>query len=97
MQILEIDPTGWSTVLRVGFLAACCTWGLAEALKPQLKRLAPNGWSRSGVRVGALLIGGACGWLCLPSGMGAVIGFAGGALSAAIVAAAKRVLNARSA
>tara|TARA_B100001123_G_scaffold407726_1_gene500218 strand:- start:63 stop:356 length:294 start_codon:yes stop_codon:yes gene_type:complete len=96
MQILEIDPTGWSTILRVGFLAACCTWGLAEALKPQLRRLTPDGWPRAGVRIGALGIGSAAGWLCLPSGMGAVIGFAGGALSAAIVAAVKRVLDARS-
>lgn len=76
--------------LRVGGLAAVSTWGITEAVKPMVSKYVTDAWHKTGVRLAALAIGGAWGYMLQPSAEGAIIGCCGAALSATIVATVKR-------
>tara|TARA_Y100000593_G_scaffold15707_1_gene30902 strand:+ start:5010 stop:5264 length:255 start_codon:yes stop_codon:yes gene_type:complete len=80
-------------IIRVAALAAVSTWGITEAVKPTVKKLSPDSWTRTGIRVAALIVGAGLGFCMKMDGTGAVAGAAGAALSAIIVATIKRRLK----
>lgn len=80
-------------ILKVAALAAVCSWGLIEAIKPNIKKLAPDSWARTGVRLAALIIGAGLGFCMKCDPMGAAAGASGAALSSLIVAAIRKKLK----
>jgi len=86
------------SLIAIGLLAALSIAGIIEALKPQIRRLAPSGWPRAGVRVAALCVGALWGaWMglaaCLDLTSATLAGVSGAALSATVIGAAKRIIK----
>lgn len=83
--------------IKIALLSAVGTYGIIEAVKPMIKRFAPDSWPRLAVRLGALACGAAWGLSLQLDATGAVIGVCGAALSSTIVAAVKGAVRAKSA
>ena len=86
------------SLILIGVLAALSVAGIVEALKPQIKRLAPNGWPRAGVRLAALCVGALWGaWMGLAAHLdmtpATLAGLSGAALSSTVIGTAKRILK----
>lgn len=80
-------------IIRITALAAVSTWGITEAIKPTVKKLSPESWTRTGIRLAALAVGGTLGFCMQCDATGAAAGASGAALSAIIVAAIRRKLK----
>ena len=88
---MSLDPQ----LIKIGLLCAVATFGIVEAVKPTIKKFAPDSWPRLAVRLTSLAIGAGFGWLLLMDATGALAGCAGAALSSTIVGVVKKVISAR--
>lgn len=88
-----IDQIG----IKIALLSAVGTFGIIEAVKPMIKRFAPDSWPRLAVRLGALACGAGWGLALQCDAAGAITGVCGAALSSTIVAAVKGAVRAKSA
>ena len=82
----HLDPN----LIRIGVLAAISTYGVTEAFKPLIRKLAPDSWPRAAVRLGALMIGAGWGLALRLDSTGAIVGVCGAALSTLIVGVVKK-------
>ena len=82
-------------LFRIGALSAVSVWGVMQAIKPTIKRYAADGAARTVLRLSCLALGCVWGYILKSDGYGIAAGCAGAALSAVVVAALKRRIDAR--
>ena len=82
-------------LLKLGTLVSVATWGITEACKPLVK-MATKAWSRTAIRVFALVCGGCFGYFLRETPEGVVAGICGDALSATVVPCIKAKIKASS-
>ena len=90
---MSFDPV----LVKIAVLCAVATFGLVEAVKPSIKRFAPDSWPRLAVRLSSLAVGAAFGFAMQTDAVGALAGCAGAALSSTIVGIVKKSVRDRSA
>jgi len=83
---MNLEPI--TDILKNGTLCSIAVYGITEAIKPMIKRFTAD-WTKSLIRTFALCCGTACGYFLTETPEGAVTGFCGAALSAAVVAQVK--------
>ena len=88
-----LDPQ----LIKIGLLCAVATFGIVEAIKPAIRKFAPDSWPRLAVRLAALGVGAGFGYLMLIDSSGALAGCAGAALSSTVVGVVKKLISARAA
>lgn len=82
-----------SALIRPFVLSALFAYGLTEAIKPIAWKLVGTAYSATAVRLLALLTGAGCGALISLNAEVILAGAGGGALSAFVVAAIKKLIE----
>ncbi len=88
-----MEAIDFSALIRPFALSALFAWGLTQAVKPIVWKYTGETFSSSIIRLVALIAGAGCGALISLNAEVILAGAGGGALSATVVAALKKLIK----
>ena len=88
---MNIDPK----LIQLSIISSVGAWGVTSAIKPLVWKYLKEAWSKSVVRLAALVAGASFGFAIEQSAEAAIAGLAGGAMSATVVGAIRAIINRR--
>ena len=80
-------------IIRIIVLSSISSWGVTQAVKPNIKKIAPESFTRTAIRLAAIALGALMGFAMKSDATGLAAGASGAALSAVIVAAIKQKIS----